>query len=81
MRGILVVGGSGYVGSHVLRTALARGGLKVASVSRSGTPSAAAGLEAAEWLQGDMHKPDDVKRVLEGVDGVVSCLGVRRHTS
>ena len=76
MKRVLVVGGSGFVGSHVVRTALSHGGLRVASVSRTGQPTTAApGLEGAEWLQGDVSKPDDLRRVLAEVDGVVSCLG------
>ena len=76
MKRVLVVGGSGFVGSHVMRTALSHGGLRVASVSRGGRPATAAPeLEAAEWLQGDASNPDDLRRVLAEVDGVVSCLG------
>ena len=76
MKRVLVVGGSGFVGSHVVRTALSHGGLRVASVSRTGQPTTAApDLEGAEWLQGDVSKPDDLRRVLAEVDGVVSCLG------
>ena len=76
MKRVLVVGGSGFVGSHVMRTALSHGGLRVASVSRGGRPATAAPeLKGAEWLQGDASNPDDLRRVLAEVDGVVSCLG------
>ena len=76
MKRVLVVGGSGFVGSHVVRTALSHGGLRVASVSRTGQPATAVSeLEGAEWLQGDVSNPDDLRRVLAEVDGVVSCLG------
>lgn len=43
---IVVLGGSGYVGSHVLQAALHRGAEPVVSVNRAGRP---AHLEAAPW--------------------------------
>ena len=74
---LLVVGGTGYLGRHVVRTGLAQG-LKVASFSRSGSlPKGIdnTGFADAQWLSGSAESSDDVARALEGVDAVVSCLG------
>lgn len=58
-RKVLVIGGNGYVGSHVLRELLSRRerepGLRVASISRSGLPPKGQPTWArdVEWLKGD----------------------------
>eukprot|EP00665_Eupelagonemidae_sp_cell47_P009686 gene9686-3260_t len=71
----LVVGGNGFVGTRVVRHALAHG-LKVASISRSGAPLVAdATIADADWKRGDVTDPAVLKQALEGVDAVVSCLG------
>lgn len=43
---MIVLGGSGYVGSHVLQALLQRGADPAVSVNRSGMPSH---LQAAPW--------------------------------
>ena len=77
MRRVLVVGGSGFLGSRVLAAA-SKHGLKVASVSRGGAPawaSSSSELAGVEWLRGDMSVEADAARAVEGCDAVVSCLG------
>ena len=78
MRRVLIVGGNGFVGTRVVRSALAQG-LGVASLSRSGAPAAAttdSTLTGVEWLKGDvMAGGDPLREALRGCDAVISCLG------
>ena len=77
MKKLLVVGGSGYLGRHVVRCGL-RHGLAVKSLSRSGAPPAAVsmdGLDGAEWLSGSAEDAETVASALDGAYGVVSVLG------
>lgn len=72
---LVVFGGTGFIGTRVLRHALASG-LRVASVSRSGQPmSPDPSLHGVEWLKGDVEDKADLSRVLDGADSVISCIG------
>ncbi|KAI0831337.1 NAD-P-binding protein [Trametes gibbosa] len=77
---ILVIGGNGFVGSAVCRTALARG-MQVASVSSSGrawkTPKGhtPAWVDKVEWHKGDALKPETYAHLLPGTTAVVHTIG------
>ncbi|XP_058187849.1 uncharacterized protein At1g32220, chloroplastic-like [Rhododendron vialii] len=72
---LLVLGGNGFVGSHVCREALKRG-LTVSSLSRSGRPSVnEAWAHEVFWHQGDLLLPESLKDALNGVTSVISCVG------
>lgn len=77
-RRVLVVGGSGFVGTRVLRSALSQG-LSVASLSRLGAPESAANdprLANVEWLKGDaLQSSESIREAVAGCDAVISCLG------
>ena len=63
------------VGTRVVRAALSQG-LRVASVSRSGKLIADdPTLAGAEFLAADVEDKESLRRVLDGADAVVSCLG------
>ena len=71
---VLVLGGSGYVGSEVCRQLLSRG-YTVVSVSRRGTGE----VEGVDWRAGDVvADPDVVERILAegGFDGVMHTIGM-----
>ncbi|KAF5743381.1 hypothetical protein HS088_TW09G01449 [Tripterygium wilfordii] len=67
---LLVLGGNGFVGSHVCREALDRG-LSVASLSRSGRSSLHdPWANSVTWYQGNLLSPDSLKEALNGVTAV-----------
>ncbi|BBG95024.1 TBP-associated factor II 15 [Prunus dulcis] len=72
---LLVLGGNGFVGSHVCREALDRG-LSVASLSRSGRSSLHDPWASnVTWHKGNLLSPESLKDALDGVTSVISCVG------
>ncbi|CAH1427349.1 unnamed protein product [Lactuca virosa] len=72
---VLVLGGNGFVGSHICKEALDRG-LSVASLSRSGKPSIKdPWANKVSWHQGDLLSGDSWKEALNEVTSVISCVG------
>lgn len=75
MEKLLVLGGNGFVGSHVCREALGHG-LTVSSLSRSGRSSLHdSWADSIVWHRGDLLSPDSLKHALNGVTSVISCVG------
>ncbi|GJP46669.1 hypothetical protein CLOM_g5931 [Closterium sp. NIES-68] len=72
---VLVLGGSGFVGSAVARAAADRG-IDVVSLSRSGRPSISneAWVNSVTWETGDVFNAD-WPVLLKDVTVVVSCIG------
>ncbi|XP_021276682.1 uncharacterized protein At1g32220, chloroplastic [Herrania umbratica] len=72
---LLVLGGNGFVGSHICREALNRG-LTVASLSRSGRSSLHdSWAKNVTWHQGNLLSSVSWKEALNGVTSVISCVG------
>ncbi|XP_057467776.1 uncharacterized protein At1g32220, chloroplastic-like [Actinidia eriantha] len=72
---LLVLGGNGFVGSHVCKEALARG-LSVASLSRSGRSSInESWANNVLWHQGNLISDNSWKESLSNVTAVISCVG------
>ncbi|KAK1317185.1 Uncharacterized protein QJS10_CPA05g01981 [Acorus calamus] len=72
---LLVLGGNGFVGSHICKEALEHG-VTVASLSRSGrTNVLGSWADRVEWHQGSLLVPDSLKDALNGVTSVISCVG------
>ncbi|MFC7304448.1 NAD-dependent epimerase/dehydratase family protein [Streptomyces monticola] len=69
---VLVTGGAGFIGSHVVEALTARGHEPVAldallpTAHGGGTPE----LPQADWVYGDVRDPDVARRALHGVDAV-----------
>ncbi|KAL0330154.1 UNVERIFIED_CONTAM: putative protein, chloroplastic [Sesamum radiatum] len=67
---LLVLGGNGFVGSHICKEALNRG-LTVASLSRSGRSSIQESwANSVIWHQGNLFSTDSWKDVLKGVTSI-----------
>ncbi|XP_019227572.1 PREDICTED: uncharacterized protein At1g32220, chloroplastic-like [Nicotiana attenuata] len=72
---LLVLGGNGFVGSHICKEALDRG-LTVASLSRTGRSSLQESwANNVIWHQGNLLSTDSWKDALKGVTSVISCVG------
>ncbi|KAL1337668.1 uncharacterized protein At1g32220, chloroplastic [Arachis duranensis] len=72
---LLVLGGNGFVGSHICREALDRG-LSVASLSRSGRSSLHDSWATnVIWYKGNLLSGDSLNEALNGVTAVISCVG------
>ncbi|KAK4435715.1 putative protein, chloroplastic [Sesamum alatum] len=72
---LLVLGGNGFVGSHICKEALNRG-LTVASLSRSGKSSIQESwANSVIWHQGNLFSTDSWKDALKGVTSIISCVG------
>ncbi len=82
---ICVVGSSGFVGSHVAATLLARGYDVHATLRNAGGPNAgwlmsdvaSAGEGGAQLtlFTADVYDPDSLKRAMSGCSGVIVCAG------
>ncbi|MFS2280056.1 NAD(P)H-binding protein [Microbacterium sp. OR21] len=73
MSRIVVIGGTGYAGSHIAREAVSRGH-EVTVISRS-APDAP--LDGAQYVQGSVLDLDGLGDVFDGADAVVSALSPR----
>lgn len=73
MARIVVIGGTGYAGSHIAREAVSRGHETVI-ISRS-APDAP--IDGVEYVQGSVLDLDALGNVFDGADAVVSSLSPR----
>mmetsp|Transcript_62755 Transcript_62755/g.111903 ORF Transcript_62755/g.111903 Transcript_62755/m.111903 type:complete len:428 (-) Transcript_62755:617-1900(-) len=73
---ILVLGGSGYVGSRVCKYAIEQG-YDVVALSRRGKPEDATDLmDEVEWRVGDALETETIQGLVsEGFDGIVHAIG------
>ena len=72
---VLVTGGAGFIGSHIVETLLHNGAdVRVLDNLSAGSLDNLAGFEdlpgRLEFLKGDLRDADDVRRAVEGVEGV-----------
>jgi NADH dehydrogenase len=74
---ILVTGGSGFVGGHIVHGLRGRG-LPVRCLVRDPGKGAKLAAWGCELVQGDMTDPASLRRALEGAETVVHLVGIRQ---
>ena len=67
---LAVTGGTGFVGSHLIDSALAAGH-RVSALTRRQQPSRA----GVNWVEGDLGDRDALTRLVEGADAVIHVAG------
>jgi nucleoside-diphosphate-sugar epimerase len=72
-RTVLVTGGSGFVGHHLVRACIARGD-RVRALVRA--TSRTSGLEGAELVRGDLATGEGLREAVTGVDVVLHLAGL-----
>lgn len=78
---LLIVGGSGYVGSATARHA-AKLGINTVCVSRKGEPSTAgSSYGSIRWVKGDSMRPKEFREELKQADGVIHTIGTLIDTT
>jgi uncharacterized protein YbjT (DUF2867 family) len=70
IRTLAVTGGTGFVGSHLLRLALAAG-YDVRAVTRGWKPPE----DEIAWIDGALDRPDSLAKLVTGVDAVIHVAG------
>lgn len=72
---VLVTGGTGFVGSHVISAMLA-GGHEVRGLVRSRVKAEALELGSVEWVAGDLSAVDTLEAATRGVSAIVHLAGL-----
>jgi NADH dehydrogenase len=76
---VLVTGGAGFVGRHVVAGLQAAGYTRIRCLVHRRSPARLSRGKAAEEVAGDVQDPDSLARAVEGVDAVVHLVGVIRE--
>lgn len=78
MNTIAVVGATGYLGTFICKV-LEKRGFQTRYLVRSKTKLLKAGISAESIRQVDVTSPESLKNQLDGVDCIISCLGITRQ--
>jgi nucleoside-diphosphate-sugar epimerase len=74
----LVTGGAGFIGSNVAEALQRRGDrVRVFDNFSTGRHENLAGLDGIEVVEGDLRRPDEVRRAVEGAEGVFHQAALR----
>ncbi|MDB5670675.1 MAG: NAD-dependent epimerase/dehydratase family protein, partial [Alphaproteobacteria bacterium] len=71
IRTLAVTGGTGFVGSHLLRAALAAG-YDVRALTRGWKPPE----DEIAWVDGALDRPETLVKLATGVDAVIHVAGM-----
>ncbi|WP_104038134.1 SDR family oxidoreductase [Vibrio jasicida] len=75
---ILIAGSTGYLGSNIVELLLSEH-IDFKAIARNKTTLLAMGVEESQVIEAQVTHPDELKGVCEGVDVVISCLGITRQ--
>lgn len=75
---VLVAGGSGFIGSHIVRKLLQKGH-KVIIMSRSPARARAGAPAGVEVRQGDVADAESLRKAMTGVDTVINAVQFPNH--
>ncbi|HEY8347246.1 MAG TPA: complex I NDUFA9 subunit family protein [Symbiobacteriaceae bacterium] len=78
MASVLVAGGTGFIGRHIVRSLVARGH-RVAVMSRDPRRAAQVVPEGVEVRPGDVRQPETLREAMAGVEVVVSAVQFPNH--
>ena len=78
MKRALIAGATGYLGRHLVKEFRANGWYVLVLV-RSESRARQAGLEADAMIEGEATRPADLAGIMDGVDLVVTSLGITRQ--
>ncbi|WDE08595.1 SDR family oxidoreductase [Thalassomonas viridans] len=76
---ILVAGSSGYLGAHIIRRLLSQQSDFVA-LARNKTKLVSLGLPDKQIIEAQVTEPTSLTGICEGIDVVISCLGITRQS-
>ncbi len=74
----LIAGATGYLVGYLVEV-MRRRGLDFRAIARNPDKLEAAGLDASQILVAQVTKPESIKRCCEGVDSVLSSVGITRQ--
>jgi NADH dehydrogenase len=76
MARILILGGSGFIGRHIVAKLVARGDLVVAPTRRRERARHLLMLPTVDVVQADIHEPATLARLAAGCDAVINVVGI-----
>lgn len=76
LRNLCVLGGSGFVGRHLLALLAARGYRVTVPTGRRESAKHLLVLPTVEVVEADIHDPDTLRRLFDGVDAVINLVGI-----
>lgn len=80
-RRVLVTGGTGFIGSHLVERLLAEGAEVRVPIRAENYRALSTRRAEIDWLEGDLRDPAYCTELVEGVDEVFHLAGCRRNTA
>lgn len=78
MKKIALAGATGYLGTHILKE-LQKRAMDFKAIARNDKNLKEMGLQDSEIIQAEITKPDTIKGIFEGIDVVISTVGITRQ--